>query len=108
MIYGKLATTGLLTDIQYVAVPRTWTDGSTDVPLVAMPTFRGPCNYDAVNQVAIPADPIALQRTAAIAMLGDPILGKILIALAMGVTPGKTKAQIVVDATKTINSGAAD
>lgn len=52
MIYGKLSIVGILTDIGN-RPPQTWVDGSTDVPLAAMPSDKGPYTYDAVNQLAV-------------------------------------------------------
>ncbi len=51
MIYGKLATTGVLTDV-YQRIPLIWPDGSIDVPLVSMPSGYGPFGYDAAAQTA--------------------------------------------------------
>jgi len=65
MIYGKLLN-GRLTDIQHVAEPRLWTDGSIDVELVAMPGKQGPYIHDSVNRLAVQVKELTLQAALAI------------------------------------------
>lgn len=51
-LFGKLSPSGDLTNMSS-REPQTWPDGSTDVPLAAMPSWFGPCTYDAVRQLPV-------------------------------------------------------
>lgn len=82
MIYGKLSPSGELSSIA-TREPTTWDDGSTDVPLVAMPDGFGPFTYDASNRVAVPptADEVGKRKrkdVVASLVAGDPMMGLIL------------------------------
>ncbi len=51
-IYGKLLSTGELVQMLW-RDPLTYQDGSTDVPLVSVPSGFGPFTYNAANQLAV-------------------------------------------------------